>query len=275
VSAGYTPKPARPARETARRTRRGLRRHGEPSTVHRPRLRREARRDGVEPERAAHRHDHIRLTERAARWNHSAGTLGRRRPMTSEPRLLLVNTGSSSVKLTVWEQGRALSSQRFARDAVIDLADVVEPHGPIDAVAHRVVHAGEIQRHAFITPRSRRRSATRASSRRCTTRWPCATSPRASGLWSRGASGRRARHRLLRRLARARSDLRAAPGVGPVRRYGFHGLAHAFMGRRCVELDPSRPRRLVTLQLGAGCSATAIMDGRALDTSMASRPPKG
>jgi acetate kinase len=65
-------------------------------------------------------------------------------------------------------------------------------------------------------------------------------------------------------------------GLG-VRRYGFHGLAHEAMCQRWCELEPQLPRggRLITLQLGGGCSMAAIDQGRPRDTSMGFSPLEG
>jgi acetate kinase len=62
-----------------------------------------------------------------------------------------------------------------------------------------------------------------------------------------------------------------------VRRYGFHGLAHEAMWRRWCELRPELDRggRLVTLQLGGGCSMAAIDRGRPIETSMGFTPLEG
>jgi acetate kinase len=60
-----------------------------------------------------------------------------------------------------------------------------------------------------------------------------------------------------------------------IRRYGFHGLAHESMARRYRELTGSASGRVVTLQLGSGCSAAAILDGRPIDTSMGFTPLEG
>jgi acetate kinase len=57
-----------------------------------------------------------------------------------------------------------------------------------------------------------------------------------------------------------------------IRRYGFHGLAHRFMSQRIDALSGRRDLRVVTLQLGAGCSAAAIRAGGAIDTSMGFTP---
>jgi acetate kinase len=62
-----------------------------------------------------------------------------------------------------------------------------------------------------------------------------------------------------------------------VRRYGFHGLAHRYMAERYAALTSQglEQVRLITLQLGNGCSATATGGGRPLDTSMGFTPLEG
>ncbi len=59
-----------------------------------------------------------------------------------------------------------------------------------------------------------------------------------------------------------------------IERFGFHGLAHEWMARRLAALRGS-PGRAVTLQLGHGCSAAALRDGRPVDTSMGYTPLEG
>jgi acetate kinase len=62
-----------------------------------------------------------------------------------------------------------------------------------------------------------------------------------------------------------------------IRRYGFHGLAHRYMTERYAAITsaPVEQVKLVTLQLGNGCSATAIEGGRSVDTSMGFTPLEG
>jgi acetate kinase len=62
-----------------------------------------------------------------------------------------------------------------------------------------------------------------------------------------------------------------------IRRYGFHGLAHRYMAERHAALagPVAAPTRLITLQLGNGCSAAAIAGGRSVDTSMGFTPLEG
>jgi acetate kinase len=62
-----------------------------------------------------------------------------------------------------------------------------------------------------------------------------------------------------------------------LRRYGFHGLSHAYCATRAVDLlgrDTAVPR-LVICHLGQGCSLSAVRDGRCVDTSMGFTPLDG
>lgn len=63
----------------------------------------------------------------------------------------------------------------------------------------------------------------------------------------------------------------------PLLRYGFHGLAHRFQWKRLQEMGSEKNayRKVITLQLGSGCSATAWLDGRVMDTSMGFSPLEG
>ncbi len=62
-----------------------------------------------------------------------------------------------------------------------------------------------------------------------------------------------------------------------IRRYGFHGLAHRCMTERYAFITARPVERvdLITLQLGNGCSATAVRGGSSLDTSMGLTPLEG
>ncbi len=59
-----------------------------------------------------------------------------------------------------------------------------------------------------------------------------------------------------------------------LRRYGFHGLSHAYVSRRAAVLLGS-PLRLVSCHLGAGASLAAVQDGRCVDTTMGFTPQDG
>ncbi len=62
-----------------------------------------------------------------------------------------------------------------------------------------------------------------------------------------------------------------------IRRYGFHGIAHASLASGYAAYTGNRTEqvRLITLQLGNGCSVAAIAQGRSVDTSMGFTPLEG
>lgn len=62
-----------------------------------------------------------------------------------------------------------------------------------------------------------------------------------------------------------------------IRRYGFHGIAHASMADGYAALTGKSldVTRLITLHLGNGCSATAMRGGRSVETSMGFTPLEG
>src|SRR6185503_16597640 len=62
-----------------------------------------------------------------------------------------------------------------------------------------------------------------------------------------------------------------------IRRFGFHGIAHASVLEQYLS-HTGRPRtgvRVISLHLGSGCSAAAISDGEPIDTSMGFTPLEG
>ncbi len=62
-----------------------------------------------------------------------------------------------------------------------------------------------------------------------------------------------------------------------VRVYGFHGTSHRYVTSRAADILGIPPGRInaVTLHLGNGCSATAVRNGRSVDTSMGMTPLQG
>jgi acetate kinase len=61
-----------------------------------------------------------------------------------------------------------------------------------------------------------------------------------------------------------------------VRRYGFHGLSCESIVRQLRAANEIKfPRRMVIAHLGSGCSVTALVDGRSVDTTMGLTPTGG
>jgi acetate kinase len=60
-----------------------------------------------------------------------------------------------------------------------------------------------------------------------------------------------------------------------VRRYGFHGLSCESIVHRVRVESGGFPKRAVIAHLGSGCSVTALVDGRSVDTTMGLTPAGG
>lgn len=62
-----------------------------------------------------------------------------------------------------------------------------------------------------------------------------------------------------------------------IRRFGFHGLSVMWSLRRAGELlrKPSSELALLVAHLGSGCSVSAVLDGRSVNTSMGLTPMEG
>jgi acetate kinase len=206
--------------------------------------------------------------------------------------VLTVNAGSSSLRLAAFaEKGEALSllaSGHFPddrNDPAVMLRAFLKDHDieEVAVVAHRIVHGG-----ARLTAPCRIDAAVEAEIERLVPLAPL-HNPRALE-WMRacralfGAETAQvavfdtAFYATLPEVAATYALPRALCARHGIRRYGFHGIAHETMWRRWCELRP--PSRqgggcAITVQLGAGCSITAIRDGRAVDTSMGFSPLEG
>ena len=62
-----------------------------------------------------------------------------------------------------------------------------------------------------------------------------------------------------------------------LRRYGFHGTSHRYVTSHCATLlnKPLHKLALISAHLGNGCSATAVLGGKSVDTTMGFTPLEG
>jgi acetate kinase len=205
--------------------------------------------------------------------------------------VLTVNTGSTSVKLAAFDAAEASAPRQLAAEHLSTVgldprtalrAFLGRLEAPAAAVVHRVVHGGT----QFTSPvllDERAQAAIGALAELAPLHNPVALRwiEAARGLCdpevSQVAVFDTAFFSTLPRVA-AEYALPPNLGVGlGVRRYGFHGLAHEWMWRRWCELEPqlNGGGKLVTFQLGGGCSAAALEQGCPLDTSMGFSPLEG
>jgi len=225
-------------------------------------------------------------------------------------RVLVVNAGSSTLKLSVLDEEdtvlahRELAAPQARADSEELRAALAGTLGAADAVGHRIVHGGERYREAV-----RVDGEVRAALEELVDLAPLHQPKSLAALDAVSAE-------LPRLPAVACFDTAFHATLSPaaatyalpapwrerwgLRRYGFHGLSHAWVARRVAELlsagdgpdvdsrpagrgtptrerPPERPGglRIVSCHLGAGASLCAIEGGRSVDTTMGFTPLEG
>ena len=200
-------------------------------------------------------------------------------------RVLVVNAGSSSLKLSVLDGELSVAAQELRADRTQvdsdDVAAAVARLGAVEAVGHRIVHGGARYRQAVRIDAEVVRTLTELSA--------LAPLHQAKSLAALEAVGGvlgdvpavacfdTAFHATLPEAAHTYALPQEWRERWGLRRYGFHGLAHASAARRASELlgRPPEGLRLVTCHLGAGASLAAVQDGRSVDTTMGFTPLEG
>jgi acetate kinase len=189
-------------------------------------------------------------------------------------RVLVVNAGSSSLKLSLLDRDDTV----LARPASLaELPDLPAP----DAIGHRIVHGGrEFTEPVLIDDDVERRLRALVD-----------LAPLHQPKSIEGIDTVRAVLPGVPEVACFDTAFHA--GLPPaaatyaipaewrekygLRRYGFHGLSHAYATRRAGELlgvDPAA-LRIVVCHLGAGASLCAVAGGRSVDTTMGFTPLEG
>lgn len=221
-----------------------------------------------------------------------------------ESGVLVVNAGSSSLKVKLFPSGDAVLVERIGGESrvvasfaavpsrvvahhdealrlVLGLLEDRLPAGGIAAVGHRVVHGGVrysrpvriddaveaiIEELAALAPLHN--PANLEGIRAARTLLPSVPHVAVFDTAFHAAMPRRAfLFGLPMELFREER----------VRRYGFHGTSHDYVTRRAAKLlgRPREALKMTSLHLGNGASAAAVSEGRSVDTSMGFTPLDG
>lgn len=198
----------------------------------------------------------------------------------------MVNAGSSSVKLALIGEDDSLlgTSELESPDGALDrdeLLTAVGAMGAPDAVGHRIVHGGLRFREPVVIDADVRSALSEL------VELAPLHQPRALAALDAASAALpgipavacfdTAFHATLTPAAATYAlpaEWRARYGL---RRFGFHGLSHAWVVRRASELcgGDGAALRIVSCHLGAGASLCAIAGGRSVDTTMGFTPLEG
>jgi acetate kinase len=229
-----------------------------------------------------------------------------------EESILVVNCGSSSLKLALFDQknrkiASALAEKLNNSDAFARISGDDNPvklpagasheqalqalvnefrnrqllTGTPKAIGHRVVHGGETFREAVLVD-----DATEQAIEACAELAPLHNPVNLAGIRAMRALfpdrphaavfDTAYHHTLPERAYRYALPEHCYTQWG-IRRYGFHGTSHYFMAREAAKLLGKTPATtsIISAHLGNGCSITAIRDGLSVDTSMGLTPLEG
>lgn len=187
---------------------------------------------------------------------------------------------AKTVSETVDWKSHAEAVNRFMFDLIRREPVVLADRSELDGVGHRVVHGGPFASPVRITPEVRERIAALAELA------PLHNPPSLEALSAAEA--------MLPEIPQVAVFDTAFHATMPpeaftyavpaswtrdwgIRRFGFHGLSHAYCSRRAAEMldRPPDQLRLIICHLGHGCSATAVHGGQSIDTTMGFTPLEG
>jgi acetate kinase len=198
-------------------------------------------------------------------------------------RVLVVNAGSSTLKLSLLDEDSLLSSELLdAPNGEVDqgvFREIVAGNSPIDAVGHRVVHGGgrftepvlvdaDVVRalEALVDLAPLHQPASLRALDFVSQILPGAPAVACFDTAFHATIAPAAATYALPAEWRRRWDLR---------RFGFHGLSHSYASRRVAEMMEGSGLRVVTCHLGAGSSLAAVRGGFCVDTTMGFTPLEG
>ncbi len=201
-------------------------------------------------------------------------------------RVLIVNAGSSSLKLRVLDADDRVSGSAdlpaprgHADESAVGPA--IDSFGPVDAVGHRIVHGGRSFSQPVVIDASVR---TRIQALTDLAPLHQPKSLAALDIVSAALPGIPAVacfDTAFHATIPPEASTYALPAEWrerwDLRKYGFHGLSHAYASRRAAEIlaRPLEDLRIVTCHLGAGASLAAVRAGHSVDTTMGFTPLDG
>lgn len=229
--------------------------------------------------------------------------------------IIVINCGSTSIKYKLFSDGeavgegsienigetggfveheykgdvsqvkRAVTDHRDGMELIVDHVQKIggegsEPAPRIEAVGHRVVHGGELAEAQRITP------AVKEVIREYASIAPLHNPANLEGIEAMEAIFPDVPHVAVFDTAFHQTMPPEAFLYGlpyeyyedyAIRKYGFHGISHAYVTNRGsdllgIDIDEIK---LITCHLGGGCSVTAVSGGRSIDTSMGFSPLEG
>ena len=192
--------------------------------------------------------------------------------------IVTINAGSSSFKYALYDASlKLVDSQKTQtlKELIALLPDVA-----ITAVGHRVVHGGTLYKEPTLITDSVLKNLNKLSELAPLHNGPAIEAIEASfGRYGPSVpqiavfdTSFFANMPATCRYYAIPTELSEKYGIF---RFGFHGISHEYLWKKYLEHTGNKEGKIITLHLGAGCSAAAIAHGAPLDTSMGFTPNEG
>lgn len=181
---------------------------------------------------------------------------------------LLINKGSSSLKISLFNK----NLERIQECRSLEEVDVVP-----EWIGHRIVHGGDFATPQRITPEVEKKLQALSE---------LAPLHNPASLESLDLARRRfpeiaqyacfdtSFHRTLPPVAALYPIPLELSKKHRIKRYGFHGISHAYLSRTYYATHPLKDK-VIAMHLGSGCSLAALHEGKSVDTTMGFTPLDG
>jgi acetate kinase len=203
--------------------------------------------------------------------------------------ILVLNAGSSSLKYKLFSIEKKVifkdsyNNLRKRTDFIKALKNIkltldykTKKYLPVDLIAHRVVHGGDLESPFLISNRAEFLKIEKFN-RLAPLHNPVALTviKESQKIFKNAKQVAVFDNAFFRELPEISQTLPINQKVArrlKIHRYGFHGISHRYVAN---QVDPENKLKIISIHLGAGSSMTAIDRGKPLETSMSFTPSDG
>jgi len=193
--------------------------------------------------------------------------------------ILILNIGSQTIKWAVynrqWKEEGNIAITNFDSQ-LKDILNKIRKKYSINLIAHRIVHGGE-RKNCFVDLKLMKYLESLEKFATLHQKYEL-KGIKASGKIFNNAKQAAIFDTSFHSTIPEKAKIYAIPYKfyeKGIKRYGFHGSSHRYVSEKVSELMKRKNFRLVSCHLGAGCSVTAIENGKSVDTSMGFTPMEG
>ena len=191
-------------------------------------------------------------------------------------KVLVFNVGSSTIKVSLFRDSKKVFFKKYEnlktnkdyKNSFDSIFRIIKPND-FDIIAHRVVHGGDINKTVKINRKIKKRINKFS-------KFAPLHNPQELEIINLAEKFHKPQYAVfdtsfftsLPKISTTYPIPKELTEKYQIKRYGFHGLSHK-------AVSSNLKGKTITCHLGAGCSMSAIKDGKPIDTSMGLTPLEG